>query len=82
MIQPVFNVVFRGRVKKEVFVMSSIIVRLRALAVTSIFLNIFVQDCRIDLVCVTFFSLLVLQCQLSEYQLFLHRLNKFTETNN
>ena len=56
MIQPVFNVVFWGRVKKEVFVMSSTIVHLRALTVTSIFLNIFFQDCRIDLVCVTFFS--------------------------
>ena len=56
MIQPVFNVVFWGRVKKEVFVMSSTIVRLRALTVTSIFLNIFFQDCRIDLVCVTFYS--------------------------
>ena len=56
MIQPVFNVVFWGRVKNEVFVMSSTIVRLRALTVTSIFLNIFFQDCRIDLVCVTFYS--------------------------
>ena len=55
-IQTVFNVVFWGRVKKEVFVMSSTIVRLRASAVTSIFLNIFFQDCRIDLVCVTFYS--------------------------
>ena len=57
---------FGGRGKKEVPIMSSTIVCLRALTVTSIFLNIFVQDCRIDLVCVTFFFLLVLQCQLSE----------------
>jgi len=48
---------FWGRGKKEVFVMSRTIVRLRALTVTSFFLNIFVQDCRIDcnLICNLFF---------------------------
>ena len=35
--------------------MSSTTERVRALTVTSFFLNSFVQDCRIDLVCVTFF---------------------------
>ena len=82
MIQPVFNVVFWGRVKKEVFVMSSIIVRLRASAVTSIFLNIFVQDCRIDLVCVTFFFCWSYNVSYVSSHLFLHTSNKFTETNN
>ena len=82
MIQPVFNVVFWGRVKKEVFVMSSTIVRLRDLAVTSIFLNIFVQDCRIDLLCITFFFYWSCNVSYVSSHLFLHRLTKFTETNN
>lgn len=83
MIQTVFNVVFWGRVKKEVFLMSStIIVRLRALTVTSIFLNIIVQDCRIDLVCVTFFFCWFYNVSYVSSHLFLHRSKKFTETNN
>ena len=76
------SLVFWGRVKKEVFVMSSTIVRLRALAVTSIFLNIFFQDCRMDLVCVTFFFCWSYNVSYGSSHLFLHRSNKFTERNN
>ena len=60
MTQPDFNVVFwgeGGRGKKEVFVMSSslksFILKLDIL--TSIFRNIFAQDCRIELAGLTFF---------------------------
>ena len=63
--------------------MSSTTERVRALTVTSFFLNSFVQDCRIDLVCVTFFFFYWScdVCYLSSH-LFLCRLNKFTEANN
>ena len=47
------------RGKKEVFIISSSLksLMLKISIVTSIFRNIFAQDCRIDLACLTFFFL-------------------------
>ena len=49
---------FGGRGKKEVFVINSFLKNfiLKLDIVTSIFRNIFAQDCRIDLACLTFFN--------------------------
>ena len=86
MIQPDFNIFFWGgggeRGEEGSICNEQYNCTFKSFDSDFIFLNIFSQDCRIDLVCITFFFGWSYNVSYVSSHMFLHRLNKFAETND